>query len=139
MTVMSLEERRRRAVKVRAAVVQPVTPMYPDEAQSLPDALRSIDAAADRGVQILCFPESYPGCWKMPIRYSPVARSSKVCDCPTADVAQVKMRICKRKEFAAVFIRPLTVRSQSLCGRSGNRLKRSTLQRFHCRIIRFAA
>ncbi len=59
-------------MKVRAAVVQPVTPMYPDEAQSLPDALRYIDAAADQGVQILCFPESYPGCWKMPIRYSPV-------------------------------------------------------------------
>jgi predicted amidohydrolase len=59
-------------MKVRAAVVQPVTPLYPHEAQSLPDALRYIDQAADQGVQILCFPESYPGCWKMPIRYSPV-------------------------------------------------------------------
>jgi hypothetical protein len=48
-------------MKVRAGVVQPVTPKYPDEANTLPEAARPMDQAAEQGVQVLCLPESSPG------------------------------------------------------------------------------
>lgn len=55
----------------RVAVVQPVS-HPPDRAEAnLPEALRWIERAAAEGAQFVCFPESYPGPWRMPASFDP--------------------------------------------------------------------
>ncbi|MCL6499262.1 MAG: carbon-nitrogen hydrolase family protein [Firmicutes bacterium] len=55
----------------RVAVVQPVS-HPPDRAEAnLPEALRWIERDAAEGAQFVCFPESYPGPWRMPASFDP--------------------------------------------------------------------
>lgn len=55
----------------RVAVVQPVS-HPPDRAEAnLPEALRWIERGAAEGAQFVCFPESYPGPWRMPASFDP--------------------------------------------------------------------
>lgn len=55
----------------RVAVVQPVS-HPPDRSEAnLPEALRWIERAAAEGAQFVCFPESYPGPWRMPASFDP--------------------------------------------------------------------
>jgi predicted amidohydrolase len=57
----------------RIAVVQPIChPPGTDEA-NVADALRAIERAAGEGAQFVCFPESYPGPWRMPATFDPTA------------------------------------------------------------------
>ena len=56
------------------AVVQPHTHAPPDDAGNLDDAVRWIGRAAAEGAQFICFPESYPGPWRMPAAYDPAPR-----------------------------------------------------------------
>jgi predicted amidohydrolase len=57
----------------RLAVVQPLTAFGPDaREQNLAGALRHATEAARQGAQLVCFPESYPGPWRMPITWSPL-------------------------------------------------------------------
>ena len=48
------------------AVVQPHTNPPPDDAKNLDDAVRWIERAAGEGADFVCFPQSYPGPWRMP-------------------------------------------------------------------------
>ena len=57
----------------RIAVVQPIShPPGKDEA-NVADAVRAIERAAGEGAQFVCFPETYPGPWRMPATFDPTA------------------------------------------------------------------
>jgi predicted amidohydrolase len=60
-------------VTLTIAVVQPVTIRPPDDEANVAAALTYIWDAADRGADLVCFPETYPGPWRMPAKYSPAA------------------------------------------------------------------
>lgn len=59
-------------MNVKIAVVQTNTFIGPDEEKNVNGALNYIDQAAEREAQIVCFPETYPGPWRAPNRFSPV-------------------------------------------------------------------
>jgi predicted amidohydrolase len=57
----------------RIALVQPVTALPPDDKENVAAAVRWIEAAAAQGADFVCFPESYPGPWRMPATFDPTA------------------------------------------------------------------
>lgn len=56
------------------AVVQPHSNPPPDDHKNVEDAVRWIGRAAVEGADFVCFPESYPGPWRMPAAYDPSGR-----------------------------------------------------------------
>ncbi len=56
----------------RIAVVQPISHRPPDDEKNVADALRALERAAGEGADFVCFPESYPGPWRMPAAYDPI-------------------------------------------------------------------
>jgi predicted amidohydrolase len=55
----------------RIAIVQPIS-HPPDKAEAnVADAVRSIARAAGEGAHFVCFPETYPGPWRMPATFDP--------------------------------------------------------------------
>ena len=61
----------------RIAVVQPIS-QPPGEAQlNLGEAVRWIERAAGEGANFICFPETYPGPWRMPATFDPTAALSE--------------------------------------------------------------
>jgi predicted amidohydrolase len=68
----------------RMAVVQPMSHRPPDDEENVADAVAHVEDAAARGADIVVFPETYPGPWKMPVTFDPteamikVARRNKV-------------------------------------------------------------
>jgi len=57
----------------RIAVVQPISHRPGEDEANVADAVRAIASAAAGGAQFVCFPESYPGPWRMPATYDPTA------------------------------------------------------------------
>jgi predicted amidohydrolase len=57
----------------RIAVVQPIAHSPGEDAKNIPDAIRHIEQAAADGAEFVCFPETYPGPWRMPARFDPTA------------------------------------------------------------------
>ena len=57
----------------RIAVVQPITHRPPEDEKNVADAVGAIERAAGEGAHFVCFPESYPGPWRMPAAYDPTA------------------------------------------------------------------
>src|SRR5258708_16630326 len=57
----------------RIAVVQPICHAPPGDAANIADAERAIARAAGEGAQFVCFPETYPGPWRMPATFDPTA------------------------------------------------------------------
>ena len=55
----------------RIAVVQPISHRPGEDEANVPDALRHIERAAGEGAAFVCFPETYPGPWRMPARFDP--------------------------------------------------------------------
>jgi predicted amidohydrolase len=55
----------------RLALVQPLSHKPPDDVANVADALRHIEAAAEGGADLVAFPETYPGPWRMPASFSP--------------------------------------------------------------------
>jgi predicted amidohydrolase len=55
----------------RIAVVQPSTHRPGEDERNVADAVAHIAAAAREGADFVCFPESYPGPWRMPAPYDP--------------------------------------------------------------------
>ena len=55
----------------RIAVVQPITHRPPEDENNVADAVGAIERAAGEGAHFVCFPESYPGPWRMPAAYDP--------------------------------------------------------------------
>jgi predicted amidohydrolase len=58
----------------RLALVQPVAHRPPDDERNVDDAVRYIETAATGGAQVVAFPESYPGPWRMPATFDPIPR-----------------------------------------------------------------
>ena len=50
----------------RLAVVQPLTKAPPDDEANVAEAVRHVARAAAEGADFVCFPETYPGPWRMP-------------------------------------------------------------------------
>jgi predicted amidohydrolase len=57
----------------RIAVVQPICHRPGSDENNVADAVRTIAAAAQGGAHFVCFPETYPGPWRMPARFDPTA------------------------------------------------------------------
>jgi predicted amidohydrolase len=57
----------------RIAVVQPLTHQPGEDEANVADAVRHIARAAADGAHFVCFPETYPGPWRMPATFDPTA------------------------------------------------------------------
>ncbi len=55
----------------RIAVVQPLSHRPPGDEANVADAVGAIGRAAAEGAAFVCFPENYPGPWRMPARFDP--------------------------------------------------------------------
>jgi predicted amidohydrolase len=56
----------------RIAVVQPLSHPPGDDERNIADAVRAIEHAAGEGADFVCFPETYPGPWRMPAQFDPI-------------------------------------------------------------------
>jgi 5-aminopentanamidase len=56
----------------RIAIVQPISHRPGEDERNVADAVRTIEHAAGEGAQFVCFPETYPGPWRMPATFDPV-------------------------------------------------------------------
>jgi predicted amidohydrolase len=57
----------------RIAVVQPISHPPGEDERNVAAAVRSIERAAQDGADFVCFPETYPGPWRMPATFDPTA------------------------------------------------------------------
>ena len=57
----------------RIAIVQPISHRPGEDESNVADAVRAIEHAAHEGVDFVCFPETYPGPWRMPATFDPSA------------------------------------------------------------------
>ena len=57
----------------RIAVVQPICHRPGEDDQNVAEAVRHIEQAAAEGAHFVCFPETYPGPWRMPAEFDPTA------------------------------------------------------------------
>jgi len=55
----------------RIAVVQPITHRPGEDERNVAEAVAHVAQAAAEGADFVCFPESYPGPWRMPAPYDP--------------------------------------------------------------------
>jgi predicted amidohydrolase len=55
----------------RIAVVQPITHRPGEDERNVAEAVAHVAQAAAEGAHFVCFPESYPGPWRMPAPYDP--------------------------------------------------------------------
>ena len=60
----------------RIAVVQPITHRPGADENNIADAVRTVARAAAEGAHFVCFPETYPGPWRMPAAFDPTAAMS---------------------------------------------------------------
>jgi predicted amidohydrolase len=56
----------------RIAVVQPLAHRPPTDERNVRDAVQHVERAAALGAHVVAFPETYPGPWRMPLRFDPV-------------------------------------------------------------------
>jgi predicted amidohydrolase len=57
----------------RIAVVQPISHRPGEDERNVADAVQTIERAAGDGADFVCFPETYPGPWRMPASFDPTA------------------------------------------------------------------
>jgi predicted amidohydrolase len=57
----------------RIAVVQPISYPPGEAERNIGDAVRWIERAAGEGADFVCFPETYPGPWRMTANFDPTA------------------------------------------------------------------
>ena len=58
----------------RIAVVQPITNPIGEDEKNVADAVNFIARAKAEGADFVCFPETYPGPWRMPASFDPTPR-----------------------------------------------------------------
>jgi predicted amidohydrolase len=56
----------------RIAIVQPISHLPGEDERNTANALRAIELAAHEGADFVCFPETYPGPWRMPASFDPI-------------------------------------------------------------------
>jgi predicted amidohydrolase len=57
----------------RIAVAQPIAHRPGTDEKNVADAVATVAAAAAQGAHFVCFPETYPGPWRMPATFDPTA------------------------------------------------------------------
>jgi predicted amidohydrolase len=57
----------------RIAVVQPISHRPGEDERNVAEAVRTVERAAGEGADFVCFPETYPGPWRMPATFDPTA------------------------------------------------------------------
>ena len=57
----------------RIAIVQPISHRPGEDERNVADAVRTVEHAAHEGADFVCFPETYPGPWRMPATFDPTA------------------------------------------------------------------
>jgi predicted amidohydrolase len=57
----------------RIAIVQPISHLPGEAERNTADAVRTVEHAAHEGADFVCFPETYPGPWRMPASFDPTA------------------------------------------------------------------
>lgn len=62
----------------RLALVQPLSHHPPNDDENVADAVRYVEQAAAQGADVVAFPESYPGPWRMPAAFDADARMAEV-------------------------------------------------------------
>jgi predicted amidohydrolase len=65
-------------MKLRIAVVQPISHAPPDDERNVTDAVNYVEQAAAQGANFVAFPETYPGPWRMPAGFDPHAVMAEV-------------------------------------------------------------
>lgn len=55
----------------RIAVMQPICHPPGEDEANVPEAVRIVERAAAEGADFVCFPETYPGPWRMPATFDP--------------------------------------------------------------------
>ncbi|MBV9824637.1 MAG: carbon-nitrogen hydrolase family protein [Alphaproteobacteria bacterium] len=55
----------------RLGLVQPITVPPPDDAENIATSVAWVESAARQGADFICFPENYPGPWRMPATFDP--------------------------------------------------------------------
>ena len=58
----------------RIAVVQPIAHPIGEDEKNVDDAVDFITRAEAEGADFVCFPETYPGPWRMPAQFDPTPR-----------------------------------------------------------------
>jgi predicted amidohydrolase len=58
----------------RIAVVQPIAHPIGEDEKNVADAVNFIARAKSEGADFVCFPETYPGPWRMPAAFDPTPR-----------------------------------------------------------------
>jgi len=56
----------------RIAIVQPISHRPGEDERNVADAVSAIEHAAHEGADFVCFPETYPGPWRMPATFDPI-------------------------------------------------------------------
>jgi predicted amidohydrolase len=57
----------------RIAVVQPISHLPGHDENNVPEAVLHVERSAAEGAHFVCFPETYPGPWRMPAHFDPTA------------------------------------------------------------------
>ena len=57
----------------RIAIVQPIAHRPGEDDKNVAAAVSAIEHAAHEGADFVCFPETYPGPWRMPATFDPIA------------------------------------------------------------------
>lgn len=60
----------------RVAVVQPITHPPGEDDKNVAEAVHTVARAAAAGAHFVCFPETYPGPWRMPAEFDPTTAMS---------------------------------------------------------------
>lgn len=59
-------------------LVQPIAHHPPEDERNVADAVAAIARLAKQGANVVMFPETYPGPWRMPARFNPTAAMAAV-------------------------------------------------------------
>jgi predicted amidohydrolase len=64
----------------RIAVVQPISHRPGEDEANVAEAVATVEHAACEGAHFVCFPETYPGPWRMPARFDPTAAMTQAAN-----------------------------------------------------------
>jgi len=85
----------------RIAVVQPISHPPGEAERNVADAVRAIEHAAHEGADFICFPETYPGPWRMPATFDPVPALAEAAATQSVHVVFGTIEPLDRKAAAA--------------------------------------
>jgi len=85
----------------RIAIVQPIAYRPGEDERNVADAVTAIEHAAGEGADFVCFPETYPGPWRMPATFEPTATMAEAAATHSAHVVFGTIEPIDRKAATA--------------------------------------